>query len=276
MHRTDGDSWTPTLVAEPDDQHAASVRSDRKLAPLLALSLPLLVAGGDEFTQGVNAYRAGKPKEALQAFLAAERSAGEAAAPELFFDQAMAALAAGDLRRAEIAAEKAAVHGKGDFFALRDFVLGSAAFARCTRAELQASGPEAEPFAFEIAITHAKNAEAFWRLAAASRADWPQARGNVERAQDKIAELRDKKTEAQKKKDQAKKDRNKPKDPEPEQNQPAGKGKEEEASLKPQPIDAGSQELRGMLDLLVKKEKEKRDLRRSQQQLRTKPGEKDW
>src|SRR5688500_6348050 len=85
-------------------------------------------------------------------------------------------LAGGGRRRAEVGAEKAAGHGPREFTALRDFVLGNAAFARCDRAERQASGPDGRPAAFDAAIAHAVAAQSAWQRAAASRDDWPQAR----------------------------------------------------------------------------------------------------
>ena len=243
-------------------------------AGLLALVLPLLPGGDDEFALGVRAYREGRPQDAARYLRLAAQAAGDAASPELLFDLALASLASGELRQAEIAAEKAAVRGGGTFVPLRDFVLGSAAFARCARAEAQASGPEAEPFAFDIAIGYAIAAQSAWQRAAASRDDWPEARRNVERAQAKLAELRDKKREAQKRKEQAKREQ-KPKRSE-QKPEGDGKGKEEEVQARPQPPDAGDPQLQALLDLLAAKEKEKRELRRMQQVLQAKPARKGW
>ena len=239
----------------------------------LVLVPSALESGGDDFAAGVKAYRDGKPKAAMQALLSAERAAGERAAPELLYDLAIAALATGDLRRAEIAAEHAAVRGPAAFTGLRDFVHGNTAFARCTREELQASGPEAEPFAFEIALGHAASALASWQSAATSRSDWPEARRNVELAQRKLAELQQKKAAAQQRQDAKKA---KPKDPEPERRKDTERSKDELATPKPQAGDEGAVQVQVMLERLVKKDLEKREVRRSQQQLRVRVGEKDW
>src|SRR5262245_18625738 len=193
----------PALASAGRRQHADRVPASRCSLGLLGLLLPGCADGGADFTAGVRTWRAGQTKEAVVALAAAERAYGAAAPPELLHDLALARLATGDLRGAEIAAEKASATGPAGFAALRDFVLGSAAFVRCARAEAQASGPEAEPFAFEVAIGYAMAAQSAWQRAAASRDDWPEARRNVERAQQKIAELRDKKTQAQKRKDRA-------------------------------------------------------------------------
>jgi hypothetical protein len=264
---------TPTWAPDPAGGHepAPRRRHRRPAACLLALALPFL-AGNDQFAAGVRAYRAGRTREALAAFVAAERAAGDPAPPELLFDLALAALASGDLRRAEIAAEKAAAFGPAPFTALRDFVLGNAAFARCGRAELQASAPDARPAAFDRAIAHAVAAQAAWQRAAASRDDWPQARRNVERAQQKLADLREKKREAQQRKrtQEAKPDKTDPEQPD------GGEGKQDEIAARPQPADAGNPQIQALLDLLLAKEKEKRDLRRARQRIRGKAGEKAW
>ena len=109
-------------------------------------------------------------------------------------NRAVAALRAGDLVAAEIAAEKAAAKGGPEFEARRDFVLGNAAFARCEKDEFAAMGPRGAS-AIDAAIGHAERARDFWRRAAAGRSDWPEARSNVERARIKLDALKLKRDE---------------------------------------------------------------------------------
>lgn len=181
--------------------------------------------GGDPFEEGVRLYKAAKYAEALEAFTRAEGEAGIKAPPELYYNQALAALAAGETTRAATAAERAAARDPKRFTRLRDFVLGNAAFARCEALEkdLDASGglpqgPQGPlapmtsvktplPEAFDPAIRLAESARDAWIAAARGAEDWPAARRNAERAIVKIEELQKKKEEARKrKKEQEKQD----------------------------------------------------------------------
>ncbi|MFG0319490.1 MAG: VWA domain-containing protein, partial [Planctomycetota bacterium JB042] len=138
----------------------------RREGAAVAAALPLLVlalvAAGAAAVDGERALREGRFAEAHDAFAAAVAAAGDEAPAELLWNEALAALAAGRPREAEIAAEVAAVRGGTSFGPRRDFVLGSAAWARAARAEAQASGPEAEPFAFDLAIAQVDAARDAW------------------------------------------------------------------------------------------------------------------
>ena len=177
------------------------------------------------------------------------------------FNKAMAALRAGELQKAEAAAEKAAVRGGQEFFGRRDFVLGNTSFQKTLVAELQASGLEADPIAFDLAITFADKAKTAWQLAATSRTDWPEARRNVERALRKLVELKQKKAEAEQRRLQA---QEKPKPPQLQELKP-----------EPQQFEMMDDLVQRLLEKLKEKEQEKRDLRKDQQQLKTKVV-KDW
>ena len=135
------------------------------------IALLAFSCSSDAVRTGERAYREGRFQEALDAFAKAESAAGSRASPELLHNQALAALRAGDLSRAEECARKGATLEGGRLSALADFLLGNAAFSRCEIAEVQASSAEAEPFAFDVAISQAENARNAWERAVVSRGD---------------------------------------------------------------------------------------------------------
>jgi len=237
-----------------------------------ALLLLLALAGCDASADGARAYREGRFKDAAAAFATATESAGDGAPAELLYDEALAALRAGDLTRAESSADKAAARGGVEFAALRDFVRGNAAFARSALSERQADGVEAEPFAFDVAIAQATTARDAWVRAAVLRADWPAARRNVERAVLAIERLKEKK--------KAREDRAKKSDPAPKLRPlPAPQvvpkdGKDAPADL--QSADLSAEEVSRLFEVLAAKEKQKADVRRARREARSGDVEKDW
>jgi hypothetical protein len=246
------------------DNGALSDRQEEKMRALSAWLLPvvLLLAGSDEFDAGVRAYREGRFAEAVLAFDAAGSSAGENASPEVLFNQALAALGARDLDRVQAAAERAAAQGGAEFAALRDFLQGNVAFVRCERAEEEAKLPGAPPFALDLAITQAGAAREAWMRAATSRADWPEARRNVERALLKLAELERMKQEAEKKKE--------------EEREPEPPDSEEDATLDPMTEELSPEMLKRLLEKIDEKEREKAEVRRAYQRVQRADVERDW
>lgn len=154
---------------------------------LLCFVLP----GGDDFAAGERAYKEGRFADAAAAFAMELRARGDEAPAELCYDLALAQLTAGDLAAAEAAAERAGSRGGVAFAARAQFLRGNIAFARCLLAELQASAPEAEPFAFDVAIQHCRTALRCWQQAVVQSGEWPAAARNAERALGKLASLRD-------------------------------------------------------------------------------------
>ncbi len=238
------------------------------------LSVGMLLGGGDAFTEGLRAYREGRFQDALAAFTEAETAAGAGASSALLYDKALSALRIEDFALAESSAEKAAARGGSEFEALRDFLRGNVAFLRCEQAAAQASGPEAEPFAFEVALALAETARRSWQLAATSRPDWPAARRNVERALVQLADLEKKKEEAQRKaKSNEKKEPDPGPDPAPEDR--ARPQALERPRLEPQSAELSPEELARLFEKLEAKEKEKLELRRRAREERAEV-EKDW
>jgi hypothetical protein len=259
---------------------------------LAALTAAVLLAGCDASSRGRDAYREGRFRDAHQAFAAAADAAGDGASAELLYDRALSALRDGDPRDAEASARKAAERDGAEIAALADFVRGSAAFARCETAALQAGAPEAEPFAYDVAIAAAASARDAWETAAANRADWPEARRNVERALLRIAQLRDKKAEAERRRNQKSAPRPNPKPvpqakPSPDPRDPArppvppkppsdGSAPGEDAKTEAQLAELTPSQVRQLFERLAAKEKEKLDLRRSRRQATSADVERDW
>lgn len=237
-----------------------------RLAVLLVLPL-----AGDPFSEGLAAYRAGAFKDAYRAFAAAATDAD--APPQAHYNQALAALRAGLLRECEEAAGKAARLAGGEFVAGRDFLRGSAAFARAQIAQGQASGPEAEPFAFDVAIAQAETAVRAFQAAAMSRDDWPEARRNVERALALVDELQRKKAEAEAK--QQNKTEQAPKE-QPEPEPPSNEAEPEPALPDEQAADLAPELVARMWERLMRKEAERRKVRVEVQTKNRARVEQDW
>ena len=241
---------------------------------LMLLGLFLLV-GGDAFTDGVRAYREGRYRDALRAFSAASEAAGEQASAELLHNQALAALGAGDLLTAEIAAEKAAARGDARFRSFRDFLLGNTAFARCERSTRLARLPESGPPAFDEAIAHAEASRHHWQRAAASRENWPEACRNIERALIRIEMLKKRREEAVKK-SRASRRRRPPPPPDPDPGAGAGTPERVEGQATALLTELSPAQVRNLFEKLQEKEQEKRRLRRSRRRSGPSGGRRDW
>ena len=240
----------------------------------LLLMLPLMVlAQGDEFADGVRAYREGHYQVALDAFAAAEAAVGDEASPALLYNLALAALKTGQFRLLEYTVEKAAARGGTEFTELRDFLLGSSAFARCETATAEASLTDPDPTALSRAITDCEIALGFWRTAAARRDDWPEARRNVERALRQLQKLQQMLAEAE---EQARKEQvptNPEEEADPQDEDPSSE--EEVPDAQKEPGQLSRDDLLQVLDRLAQTEIEKRNLRRARQRVRT-DVERDW
>lgn len=238
----------------------------------------LLLLSGDPFEEGMRAYEEGRFADAVRLFLAAEADLGEDAPAELLHDLALAALRADDLLLAESSAEKAAVRGGARLAPQRDFILGNVAFKRCLKAEVLGGRVEAGPVALDAAILHAETAAGSWQRAAISRADWPEARRNVERALLKLEAL--KKVREERRKKQGRTPRNQPPAPPApvRQRDPSQRGRKvnQDWLVRAQLKELSYAQVRRLLDKLSEKEKEKARLRKKEQASKRVAGERDW
>lgn len=248
----------------------------RPLNLLLLTALGVALIGclrGDDFTAGVRALEAEQWSDADAALRSAVGAAGAKASPELLFDRALAALHVGSGREAEIAAERATVRGGDRFGELTEFLFGNSSYARCERSEARADLPEAEPFAYDVAILQAEKARIAWQTAAVRRGDWPAARRNVERALLKLEQLRRKKQEKvdeQKKKEKPDPPKNDPPEPEVEEEEV------EQPALEPSLQELSPDQVQRLLEKLALKEREKRAMRQAERRERTSAGTRDW
>ncbi len=190
------------------------------------------------------------------------------------YERARAALQAGELRRAAQDAAEAARSSDQGNAVLATFLSGNIAFAQCLRAEKQADAPGAEPFAIDVAIRHAEHARDFWQDAAVTRADWPAARRNVERALVKLDQLEKKKAQRQPNK---KRTDPKPK-PRPRPAQPRNRTSKSTKKQAPAPLlkELAPDAVEELLARLAQKEKDKVALRRAERKKTNAPTERDW
>jgi|GEM_PF-3222286 len=150
---------------QSDDRHAALVAS---LAASPSNDAPATLARFD-------------------ALIAELRADGDEAPPRLVRDRALAALAAGAYAEAEASARALTRGADAALAADGWFVLGAAAVARADLARAQATGPEAEPFAFDAAIALAERGRDAFVRAVLVRERWDAAARNAERARRRVA-----------------------------------------------------------------------------------------
>lgn len=166
------------------------------------------------------------------------------------WNEAVAALEAGDLQKAEIAAETAAARGGREFVARREFLFAVTALKRSAAAEARASIPGAAVSAYARALAAAKEAGENGRRALHLHAeDWPAARRNLERSLAQITRLQELYEAALR---------------DPTAARPPPPPKEE---------SAGSERL---LERLGSQEEQKRVMRRSAAELQSSAVEQDW
>ncbi|MCA8970681.1 MAG: hypothetical protein KDC95_12885, partial [Planctomycetes bacterium] len=211
---------------------------------------------------------AGDPKTALALARDEEARSGLSTEPEAFYVQALAALELGDLSLVATAAEAMAARGGPDWFGLRDFLLGNAAFRSGERSEAEATLIEADPTALDLAIDQIRRAKNAWADATSSRDDWPAARRNLARANIKLAILEFKRDEAEAaRKTKKEQEQRKRKGPTETEEREAG-------MLGKQRLDARA--LAALLQKIEDNEAQKREVRTAQRSSKQRGVERDW
>lgn len=137
-------------------------------------------------SSGARALSAGRVDEAVALLDEALVAAGATPDPRLLHDHGLAALRAGAFARAEASARALADVDAVERSAQGWLLVGATALARADLARAQATGPEAEPFAFDAAIALARRARAAFERAAVLRVSWPVAVRNAERARRRV------------------------------------------------------------------------------------------
>jgi len=183
-------------------------------------------------------------------------------------EDAVLALKAEDFDGAEAAAQRAVQTGGARFEGFHYFVRGSAAYALSLEMETEAErgDPEAEKMAYQAA----EDALAYWQMAAASRPDWPAARRNVERGLLRMEALRERKQDGEKPPEDEP-----PPDPGPTDTPEDGEPPEA-STAKIETADLPAGKVGTLLEVLIERERRKRDLRRAQRRARGVEVERDW
>jgi hypothetical protein len=197
--------------------------------------------------------------------------------------ESVEALRAGDAVAATRLADEAAAKGGEAYAGHRAFVRGNAAFAASEAAEAEAARPGGDERALEGAVAAAEDAVASWGVAAASRADWPEAGRNVERGLLRLARLRGlaaTKAGARPPPGNGDPPASKPPDratgtPPPPPGPKPGTG-EAEAPTEAGPAPLPPERVLGLLDVLREKEREKAALRRARRAAAGTASGKDW
>lgn len=255
---------------------ARSAESARARPARLALGLgvALLLAahrGDDAFTRGAAAYEA-KDFEAAQSFFERVRAEhGDSAEDAVLVNLALSALASGDVRACESAANRLATRG-ARLSALADFLHGNAAFVAAELSEAEAELMQADPTALRQAIQHIDRARASWlrALRAHGSGAWPAARRNLARADRKRALLELKQEDAEKSRQTKKarqKKKKKRKDP----------GETEERAVRAQKAgDFGPEDIAAIFERLAASEEQKREIRREHRASKQSGVVRDW
>ncbi len=188
-------------------------------------------------------------------------------------NEALAELRVGALDKAAEASRRAEKAGGARLGPLAAFVRGNVAFARSLEAEVEATRPGGDLAYLERALTLTEDALAAWRFAATSRADWPEARRNVERALLRLDSLREKRsTGADPRRRPVVLPPTPPTPPTPDPNA--------EATTDPNATvvttDLAPAEVATLHETLRAKERQRQALRRAQRERATGSVEKDW
>jgi len=264
-----------------------SAARNRALGRLVPLVLVTVVVAGSvlalaerraqaRFDAAVEAYRAGRFAAAADLFRAEEVARGHAASAVLLHDLALAALHAGRLRDAEIAAEKAVARGGPRFVPFRDFVLGSTAWQRALQAEAEAGLLDADPTAFDRAIAHADAARAAWQSATVGGESAGAARRNVERALWKLEDLRARREAAEAER-RARQEETPIEQPTPEGGDEGEPEEiEQEVAAQQDPDALSRRDVLALLARLAEIEEQKRIERRDRRHARGLAVERDW
>ncbi len=244
----------------------AAILWRRRAPPSLAalLVLGLVVGGCDATAEGREAYARGDYDAALASFREAA-SRNDPSEP-LLYDLALAALRVEAWDEAEDAARALEARGSGAFRGPAAFVRGNVAFARSLAAEAAMARDATDPRARLRTTAYAEDAVAAWQVAAASRADWPAARRNVERGLRRLNALREKRGPPPP-------PRPKPPPPPP----PQASAAEEEA--KPPTVvtrELPPEQVLDVLERLKQKEQEKRRVRQRERRVLGEQVERDW
>ena len=200
---------------------------------------------------------------------------------DALYEAARVALEAGALEKAATAVAQAQETDAERYGALGDFLRGNIAFERSKRAEVELLAPVPDPRALQVTITHAEDALVAWQKAASSRANWPAARRNAERALLRLEQLQERRRAERKGKPRVvpggkpKPDETKKPDPPPrDPAQPEAPEGDPESTIETGRLAGDA--VPGLFELLAKKQREKLKMRRAQRRTGKDKVERDW
>jgi hypothetical protein len=222
------------------------------------------------FQVGVQSFEEGDFAKAFQLFKERDQAMGENAPASLLFNRALAALRIQKPKDAEISAERAAARGGKSGFALRDFILGNAAFLRAERATKEIELAEGGPRAQERALLHFHRSIQHWRAALGRNSFRPEATHNISLSKKRIQETQNqaksRSRPSRKEKSPSLTPSKKPKSPRfPKKNPP----QKNTPHLRPKDIQT-------LLQTLAKNEKAKWELRRKQRRKHPPTSGRSW
>lgn len=254
---------------------------------LIAALLLAATSACADADRGLAAYRAGNYAEASRDLGPVAEAAGSDASVALAFDAALAAVRAGDpvAARSRLRQAWSARGAEGAVDELT-FLEGVVGVAEAEVSAAQARSVESEPFAWDIAIGTATSAMESFRKAAASRDDWPAARRNAERARLMVLAFRREKAASDPagRKASTPEVRLIPKDtaqgesqPDPSiPGEPGGQEGDAAAEDAARIAELAPEDLPRLLEILGRKDEEKRTLRKEARSARSAGVEKDW
>jgi hypothetical protein len=206
--------------------------------------------------------RAGLPL--LLVFAAGLAACGDASlAARDSYAAALESLAAGRPAEALRAADRVAASEDADLAAFGDFLAGNASFALSEEAERESSRPGADPTLADRSLAHAEDALSRWRRAILARGDWPEARRNAERALLRLERLRERAQESRTRRIGIPRPGESPEAPTPpEPTTPRVEEPAADGAPSVETREIAAEQVARILEVLRKKEQEKRELRR--------------
>lgn len=183
----------PPLLA----QQPAAVPAPSSSSMATSTATPALVAANMQanaepaaaFAQALADYRAGRFEPAHATFTQLLAAAGDAAAPELRWNAALAALRVQRSGDAETAIQPLLQQADASWRSEAEFVLAMVAHQRAERAVAAAQLPDAEPLAWTMALRAMQQAIEGFARADQLRGRWPAAARNAERCSNRRREI---------------------------------------------------------------------------------------
>lgn len=180
----------PAAVPAPSSLSMATSTATPATTPaLVAANMQANAEPAAAFAQALADYRAGRFEPAHATFTQLLAAAGDAAAPELRWNAALAALRVQRSGDAEAAMQPLLQQADTSWRSEAEFVLAMVAHQRAERAVAAAQLPDAEPLAWTMALRAMQQAIDGFARADQQRGRWPAAARNAERCRQRWREI---------------------------------------------------------------------------------------